>query len=155
MVSGTGIRMDPENATAITDWPRPTSREEVQQLLGLWNVYRRFIHNFSTIVSPIMDLLRGDREFQWGQLHEAAFLKIAILFASGKTPILRLYDQDRLALLQTDASDFAIAGILSQQFEDGKSHPVRFVSRKLNPAELNYDTHDQEMLVVVFPLRKN
>jgi len=155
MVSGSGLRMDPEKARAIVDWPRPTSRKEVQQLLGLWNFYRRFIHNFSAIISPITDLLRQEVKFQWGESQEAAFLKITILFTSGKTPILRHYDPDRPALLETDASDFAIAGILSQKFEDGKIHPVRFVSRKLTPAELHYDVYDKEMLAVVFSLRKN
>jgi len=155
IVSGEGLQMDPEKAQAIVDWPRPTSRKEVQQLLGLWNFYRRFIQNFSGIVSPITDLLRQDVEFKWGEAQEAAFLKITILFTSGKTPILRHYDPHRPALLETDASDFAIAGILSQKFEDGKIHPVRFTSRKLTPAELNYDVYDKEMLAVVFSLNKN
>jgi len=57
IVSGSRLRMDPEKARAIVDWPRPTSRKEVQQLLGLWNFYRRFIRNFSGLVSPITDLL--------------------------------------------------------------------------------------------------
>jgi len=155
IVSGSGLRMDPEKARAIVDWPRPTSRKEVQQLLGLWNFYRRFIHNFSAIVSPITDLLRQDFKFEWGEAQETAFLKVTILFTSGKTPILRHYDPDRPALLETDASDFAIAGILSQKFDDGKIHPGRFVSRKLTPAELNHDVYDKEMLAVVFSLRKN
>jgi transposase InsO family protein len=155
IVSGVGLEMDPEKAKAIVDWPRPTSRKEVQQLLGLWNFYRRFIQNFSGIISPISDLLRQDFKFEWVDTQEAAFLKITILFASGKTPILRHYDPDRPALLETDASDFAIAGILSQKFEDGKIHPVRFTSRKLSPAEMNYDVYDKEMLAVVFSLNKN
>jgi len=155
VVSGSGLKMDPETARAIVEWPRPTSRKEVQQLLGLWNSYRRFIHNFSGLVSPITDVLRQDVNFQWGETQEAAFLKVVILFTSGKTPILKHYDPDRPALLETDASDFAIAGILSQKFEDGKIHPVRFVSRKLTPAELNYDVYDKEMLAIVFSLRKN
>jgi len=155
VVSGSGLQMDPEKARAIVDWPRPTSRKEVQQLLGLWNFYRRFIHNFSGLVSPITDLLRQDVNFHWGQAHEAAFLKIVILFTLGKTPIFKHYDPDSPALLETDASDFAIASILSQKFEDGRVHPVRFVSRKLTPAELNYDVYDKEMLAIVFSLRKN
>jgi len=155
MVSSSGLRMDPEKAKAIVDWPRPKSRKEVQQLLGLWNFYRRFIHNCSAIVSPITDLLRQAIRFEWGESQEAAFLKIVILFTSGKTPILRHYDPDRPALLETDASDFAIAGTSSQKFEDGKIHPVRCVSRKLSPAELNYDVYDKEMLAVVFSLQKN
>ena len=123
--------------------------------MGLWNFYRRFIHNFSSTVSPITNLLRQDTKFEWGEAQEAAFLKITILFSSGKTPIFRHYDPDRPALLETDASDFAIVDILSQKFEDGKIHPVRLVSRKLNPAELNYDVYDKKILAVVFSLRKN
>ena len=106
-------------------------------MLGLWNFYRRFIHNFSGIVSPITDLLRQEVNFVWGEAQEAAFLKITIMFTLGTTPILRHYDPERPALLETDASDIAIARILSQKFEDGRIHPVRFVSSKLNPAELN------------------
>jgi hypothetical protein len=155
IVSGTGISMDPEQARAIVDWPRPMYRKEVQQLFGLWNFYCRFIHNFSAIVSPITDLLRQDFKLEWGEAQQAAFLNITILFTSGKTPILRHYDPDRPGLLETDASDIAIAGILSQKFEDGKIHLVRYVSRKLNPAEINYDVYDQEMLPAVFSLRKN
>jgi hypothetical protein len=58
-------------------------------------------------------------------------------------------------LLETAAFDFAIAGILSPKFEDGKIHPVRFVSRKPNLAEFNYDIYDKEMLAVVITLHKN
>jgi len=111
VVSGSGLRMDPEKARATVDWPRPTSRKEVQQFLGLWNFYRRFIHDFSDIVSPITDLLRQDVKSEWGEVQEAAFLKIVILFTSGKTPILKHYDPDRQALLEMNASDVVIAGI--------------------------------------------
>jgi hypothetical protein len=97
IVSGTGLEMDPEKANAIVDWPTPTSRKEVQQLLGLWNFYRRFLHNFSGIISLITNLLRQDFKFEWEPSQEATFLKTTILFASGKTPISRHYEPDRPA----------------------------------------------------------
>jgi hypothetical protein len=87
--------MDPDKAKAITDWPRPTNRKEVQPLLGLLNFYRRFIRNFSGIVAPITNFLRNDTPFEWTKCQEAAFLKITISFISGNTPILRHYDSDR------------------------------------------------------------
>jgi hypothetical protein len=77
-------------------------------------------------------------------------LKITICFTSGTTPILRHYDPERRALLETDASDFAIAGVLSQIFEDGRIDPIGFASRKSNPAKLNYDVYNKEMLAVVY-----
>jgi len=155
IVSGTGLRMDPEKAKAIVDWPRPTNEKEVQPLLGRWNVCRRFVPGYARIVSPITDLLKGHQQtIIWGKSQEAAILKITILFTSRKRPIPRHYDPNRPALVETDASDFAIAGILSQKFNDGRLHPVSFISRKLSPAELNYDVFNKEMLAVVFALTK-
>jgi len=155
IVTGTGLRMDPDKAKAIVDWPRPTTVTEVQQTLGLGNFYRRFIPSYAAIMAPITDLLRGKtKNIIWKESQEAACLKIVISFTSGKTPILRHYDPNRPALVETDASDFAIAGILSQKCEDGKLRPISFISRKFSQAELNYDVFDTEMLAIFFSLQK-
>ena len=155
IVSRKNIRMDPANAQDIVDWPRSKNQKEVQQILGLWNFYSRFIPNYAQIVAPITDLLRGDgKNFNFGEAQEAAFFKIVVLFASGNTPILRHFDQDRPAMIETDASDFAIGAVLSQKFEDGKIHPCAFLSRKMSPAEFNYDVFDKEMLTIVYALQK-
>lgn len=90
-----------------------------------------------------------------GEDQEAAFFKIRTLFTSSKTLIVRHYDPDRPVLLESDASQFAIAAIVSQKFEDGNIHHLRYVSRNLIPAVLNYAVDDEEMLGVVFPLRIN
>ena len=49
-------------------------------------------------------------------------------------------------MVETDASDCAIAGILSVHTEDGQVHPLASFSRTLSGGELNYDTHDKELL---------
>jgi hypothetical protein len=58
--------------------------------------------------------------------------------------------------VETDASDFAIAGILLQPsdewFKDPAGavwHLVTFFSRKMDPAEENYETYDKELLAIV------
>jgi len=51
-------------------------------------------------------------------------------------------------VVETDASDYTIAGILLVCTEDGQVHPVAFFSRTLSGAELNYDTHDKEPLAI-------
>src|SRR3954463_9524189 len=48
----------------------------------------------------------------------------------------------------TDASDFAIGAVLSQ---DGK--PVTFESRQMSPAEKNYAVHEKELLAIVHALK--
>jgi hypothetical protein len=62
---------------------------------------------------------------------------------------MRYYDPNRPAIVETDSSDFALGAVLSQRHEDGRLHPVAFLSKKLAPAELNYEIYDKEMLAIV------
>jgi len=64
-------------------------------------------------------------------------------------PLLTHIDVQRPVLIETDASDFAIGAILSQRDDKGRLHPVAFHSRKFQPAEINYEIHDKELLAIV------
>ena len=50
--------------------------------------------------------------------------------------------------METHASDYALGCILSQ-FHGKRLHPIAFHSRKLSPAEPNYDIHDKELLAIL------
>ena len=51
-------------------------------------------------------------------------------------------------MVETDASDYAIAGILSITGSDKVLRPVAYYSRTLSALELNYDTHNKELLAI-------
>jgi len=50
--------------------------------------------------------------------------------------------------VETDASDYALAAILSIMTKDSEIHPVAFHSRTFSAPELNYDVHDKELLAI-------
>ena len=50
--------------------------------------------------------------------------------------------------METDASDYALAAILSVVNKENEVHPVAFHSRTFTVAELNYDTHDKKLLAI-------
>ena len=52
-------------------------------------------------------------------------------------------------MLTTDASGFAIAGILSQG-KIGKDKPIAYASRSLSDTEKKYDTYEKEALAIIF-----
>ncbi len=68
-----------------------------------------------------------------------------------KAPILNHFDPERHIRIETDASGYAIGGILSQLTPDnlGQWHPIAFFSRKIIPVETQYETHDKELLAIV------
>ena len=50
--------------------------------------------------------------------------------------------------METDASDYALGAILSIHTDSGDIHPIAFHSCSFTPAEINYNTHDKELLAI-------
>ena len=65
IVSNQGISPNPKLVEAITNWKPPTNVKEIQEFLGLCNYYRRFIHQFSDIASPLTQLTKKATDFTW------------------------------------------------------------------------------------------
>jgi hypothetical protein len=150
-IGGGKIRVDPEKTNKILTMGRPKNRKQVQQYLGFVNYFARFIPNAAKILEPISNLLRGRgkravQDFVWTPECEKAFEQTKILLTTA--PVLRVPDMSLPFIVTTDASQMAIAGMLSQEFPDGE-HPVAYTSRKLSDAEKNYTVYEQEMLAVV------
>jgi hypothetical protein len=55
-------------------------------------------------------------------------------------------------MLYTDASNYAMSGILEQDNALGCSHPVAFYSKSLQLAERNYEIHNKELLAIIHAL---
>src|SRR5258708_1320362 len=51
-------------------------------------------------------------------------------------------------MVETDASDHTLAGILSVTTKDNEIRPVAFFSHSLQGVEKNYDTHNKELLAI-------
>ena len=120
----------------------------VQQFLGFANFYRRFIRGYSSIRRPLTQLTKKGQVWNWTNECQEAFNKLKVSFT--KAPILTHYHPKKPLMIETDASDLAKGAVLSQYEDlDKKWHPVAFYSKKFSPAELNYDIHDKEMVVIV------
>ncbi|GFX69912.1 retrovirus-related Pol polyprotein from transposon 17.6 [Trichonephila clavipes] len=61
-------------------------------------------------------------------------------------PILHLYKYGRKTELHTDACKQGYGAILLQEAEDGKLHPVYYMSKKTNTAEEKYDSYELELI---------
>ena len=153
VVSAGGVRMAEDKVAAIKDWPVPRRVKDVQSFLGFCNFYRRFIKSFSENSRVLSDLTKKDVAWNWTPECQAAFekLKSSILNA----PSVHHPNFDLPFVLETDASDFAVGAVLSQPVDLDHLddlRPVGFYSRKLLPAEVNYDIHDKELLAILCAL---
>ena len=146
MVSSQGISVDEEKVKAIQDWPTPKNVSEVRSFHGLASFYRRFVKNFSTLASPLTEVIKKNVGFKWGKEQEQAFEQLK--FQLTHAPLLSLPNFDKTFEIDCDASGVGIGAVLMQE---GK--PLAYFSEKLSGATLNYPTYDKEMYALVRALK--
>ena len=120
--------------------------------MGFCNFYQHFIKEYGRIARPLTILTRKSTSYKWTKECQKAFdhLKQAMLEA----PILYHYDHKWPTRVETDASDGVVAGVLSQQdLQTHFWHPIAYFSKTMQPAELNYDIYDKEILAIILSFK--
>ena len=143
VISKDGLKPDPEKVSAIKNMPKPTSKAEVQTLLGFINYLSKFLPKLSDAPAPLRELTVSQSKFTWAKQHDEAFATIQQLVI--QHPVLKFYNIEEEVTIQTDASDKGLGAVLLQ-----RGQPVAFASRTLSPTETNYATIEKECLAIVF-----
>ena len=159
LVSGEGIEPLPEKLEAVRKMPPPTTPKEVRQFLGLVGYYRKFVPKFADIARPLTNLTKLDIPYEWTTRCQEAFefLKEMLL----KEPILKYPDPSKPYTLFTDASKFAWACVLTQEYEhefDGKKrkilHPITYMSGLFKGSQVNWATLTKEAYAIYVSVKK-
>ena len=147
IIGTTGVRMDPDKVRTVTEWPIPRNVKDVQSFLGFANFYRRFVYNFSKIAAPLTRLTKKEVPWEWTASCQKAFDTLRAAFTTDV--VLAHYDPERRIVVETDASDYVSAGILSQYDDEEVLRPIAYFSKKHTPAECNYEIYDKELMAIV------
>ena len=146
VLSPSGLTMSNTKVKTIQIWPEPKKVKDIQFFLEFANFYRHFIFNYSDIVIPLTHLTRKNTLWNFDDDCRIAFNILKQAFTS--TPILTYWVLDAQLVVETDASGYALAAILSIMTKDNEIHPVAFHSRTFSAPELNYNVHNKELLAI-------
>lgn len=120
----------------------PSTLKQLQQFLDFANFYRHFIRDYSKVAAPLMTLNLTLRAFAWNNVTEVTFARLRVLFT---TPLVLSHPAHQFTM-EVDVSDNGVSAVLSQwNPTDQKLHPCAFISRRLSPAEQNYDAGNREL----------
>ena len=146
IVGRTGLACDPAKLSAVRNWHEPNKVKAVRQFVGFVGYYRRFVKNFAKLAEPLVALTRKGVPFVWTDQQQTAFdaLKTCLLSA----PILGFPTEEGRFVLDTDASLFAVGGILNQ-IQNEEEVVIAYASRSLRISQRRYCTTRREMLAAV------
>lgn len=151
VVCENGIKTDPDKIAAITNMSPPKNIKDVRRFLGITSWYRRFVPNFAKLSQPLTSLLKKGKHFKWTDEQKTAFEELKRRLT--ESPVLACPDFDKTFVLQTDASDYGLGAVLTQEIE-GSERVIAYASRHLNQAERNYTTTEKECLAIIWGIRK-
>ena len=149
IVNGSQVQMDPAKLESMFKLAVPTEKKEVQAFLSFASYYRRFIENYSAKVRPLEDHNK-DIPFSCGHQQQHACDEQRTCFFSA--PILTQFDRTLQTIMETDASNQAVAGILSQYHivkEAKQLHAIAYHAKTLSAEQRNWPMYHKELLAIV------
>lgn len=105
------VSADPEKIKAVTEWPIPQTRKQLQCFLGFANFYRRFIQGFSQVVAPLTKLTSPKVPFLWSPEADQAMSTLKELFST--SPVLIHPDTSLSLIVEVDASDSGVGTVIT------------------------------------------
>jgi hypothetical protein len=126
-------RAAPSKVQAIAQWKHTTitTVRRLKSFMCLAQHYAQYVRNFAGIALPLTEETKGTlaRRLVWTPSMVRAFedLKAELLH----NVVLDIADPSKPYVMETDASDYAVGGVLSQHNDAGELRPVAFFSRKL------------------------
>ena len=142
-----GIQPQVKKIAAIQAISEPENKRELRRFIGLCNYYRDLWPQRAHTMAPLTSLCSSKVVFKWTAECQEAFNKTKA--AMSRQVTLSYPDYTKPFHIYTDASKFQLGGVISQD-----NQPLAFYSRKLNQAQLNYSTIEQELLSIVEILRE-
>ena len=137
---------------AILDFPIPSTKRELLRFLGMSGFYRKFVPNYSTVVSPLTNLLKAKVKFVWTNECQESFEKLKGILVN--EPVLAAPNFTKPFKMAIDASDVGVGAVLLQENEEGIEKPVCYFSKKLNNFQKKYSTIEKEALSLVLALQQ-
>ena len=148
VVSEAGVQCDPDKISAVKGWEVPKTVTGVRSYLGFVNYYRKYVKSFAQVASPLTALTQKNQPFIWTPQCQESFEILKNLLTEAPILAYPIQGEGATYVLDTDASNFGIGGVLSQ-IQDGKERVIAYASKTLSRTQRKYCTTYRELLAVV------
>ncbi|GKT33305.1 DDE-type integrase/transposase/recombinase, partial [Aduncisulcus paluster] len=139
-IDAEGRRITEKRLEALKMMKPPSSKKEVQKLIGGLNFVREFIPDYSRRMEPISRLLKEELT-HWTDVQQNAWEDI--IKALEERIVLAHPKANAKVIVRTDASTTGMGGVLIQEVA-GKEEIVSLFAKKFTPAEKKWSTIEQE-----------
>jgi hypothetical protein len=149
--------MDPTKIQGVATWKEPMNPTEVHKFLGFTGYYQYFIHNYSKIARPLLDLTKKATPWNWERWQQKAFDELKWRMTSSL--VLMQPDFNKKFYLQVNALAYGMGAVLSQEGKHTTPsllkcakpvlNPIAYYSAMFTLVKRNYDIYERELLAIM------
>ncbi|XP_033182471.1 uncharacterized protein LOC113151543 [Anabas testudineus] len=130
-----GRLLTADRKKSILDAPKPQTKQQMMQFLGLCNYCRLWIPNYAQITQPLLDLIYQTpmtmkQEIRWTPEGEETFTSLKQALVG--TTVLSLPDYKKEFVQTVDCKESFMTSMLAQKV-GGRFKPVAYYSKRLDP----------------------
>jgi hypothetical protein len=154
IVSGKGLKIDPEKGAAIREYRRPERVDELGRFISMAGYYRKFIDRFADYEGPLRTLMKrssygarkSKRALEWDTLSENCFNSLK---SKMEDQMLAHPDWKGKFAVKVDSSERGWGAILMQE-----GMVVEYASGTFSECQRRYGPCERETLGVILALEK-
>ena len=151
IVSERGLEIPYERIKAIMEIPIPRNVRQVRRIIGIANFNRDFVESIDLYLGPLHDLTKKDVKFNWTAHHTECFQLIKKKLSS--RPCLAFPEEEATKVIQSDASDNSVGGLIGQM--NGKSlQVIAYFNKRLSKSERKWSACERELFAVMVATRR-
>ncbi len=157
MLKSDGVYFSTEKRSKVLDFTLPVKQKQLKSFLGLVNYFRDHVQGLShKVKKPLNDIMipyKKGTSIDWTPRLEQCFRDVQdsvnncpkLFYVDLSLPIMHV--------VRTDASDYGIAGYIFQ-LDQQQELPIRFISKALHKAQLNWSTFEKEAYAMFYTITK-
>ena len=152
MVTQRGIEFNPAQVKVVLETPTPSSKKELQRVIGRLAALGRFITRFIDNLWHFFHTLKGISMFSWTNECKETFEVVKHYLT--EPPILSIPNSRKELYMYLALFDCAISVALFWHIQDREQRPIYYVSKAMVDAETQYSRVQQTALALKSVARK-
>ena len=144
--------MSDDKIQALRSWSRPENVSDLRSFLGTINFYSKLLPHFADVAAIFTDATKKGATFSWNPDMERAWQQL--MKGLRNDVFVKSFDPKLPTNLETDASDRAYAGVITQLHSDGKWYPVLWYSHKFKDEETRWTIAEKELWAIVYAIKR-
>lgn len=102
VVSANGVHTDAAKIESVKKIATHQNVRQIRSFVGLAEYYRKFVHSFSILAYPLVELTKKGKRFCWTEVHDITFSALKAILCSSPVLAITILDKTKASAVEKE-----------------------------------------------------